>query len=300
MILNLFNIKRLSVFVIFFILVPGNSSMNAANRPESLENAIQAPAGWEPSGYQASYSAANLHEYLDGGAERYLGYGFRQLSVREFLEKGTAYKVIVEIYRLDCPANAFGIYSSDRAGEHPQGIGRDAALGDYLLQFWQDSYFVRIQDIDLAGVSRSRLAEFGRAVSAGLPPGSSRDYPPILALLPGQGLDPESVCYFHTRNSLNSFVYLGDDNLLGLDETTQAVTAEYEAGVRLVLIQYQDAGSCSRSQKQLADAAGRIAQAGNLEIGRITAIKNFLFVTFGAADRQTLDGLESAVANKIR
>ncbi|MFH1069758.1 MAG: DUF6599 family protein [Candidatus Glassbacteria bacterium] len=279
--------------------------MNAANRPESLENAIQAPAGWEPSGYQGSYAAANLHEYLDGGAERYLGYGFRQLLVREFLENGTAYKVIVEIYRLDCPANAFGIYSSDRAGKHPQGIGRDAALGDYLLQFWQDSYFVRIQDIDLAGVSRSRLAEFGRAVSAGLPTGSSQDYPPILALLPSRSLDPESVCYFHTRNSLNSFVYLGDDNLLGLDETTQAVTAEYETGAqpatfRLVLIQYQDAGSCSRSQRRLAEAAGRIAQAGNLEIGRITAIKNFLFVTFGAADQQTLDGLESAVANKIR
>lgn len=303
--LKLFNYKMLQFIIYSTALSSGSPAMYAANREGMPENRFWPPEGWELTGYEAAYQAADLYEYIDGGAERYLGYGFQHLTVREYAEKNTRYKLIVEIYRMDCPANAFGIYSSDRAGEHPFQLGNDAALGDYLLQFWQNVYFVRIQDLDLAGVGKGRLEAFGREISAGLPPGAQADYPAILSLLPADGLLPESVCYFHTGNSLNSLVYLGEENLLGLSDSTEAVSAEYRTAgrpdvFRLALIHYPDERSCRLNRKQLEDASDRLARSSAIKVSSVSAFDGYLLATFGQTDSLALHKIQNEIRLKIR
>ena len=301
---NFFHVILLQFSIISTILLSGPCVVKAANREEIPENGLRPPEGWEPTGYKATYQAGNLYEYINGGAERYLGYGIQHLTVREYSDQNTEKKVMVEIYRMDRPANAFGIYSSDRAGEHPSGIGVNCALGDYLLQFWQNVYFVRIQDLDLAGVGKARLLAFGRAISAGLPPASEADYPAILALLPAEGLLHESVCYFHTGNSLNSLVYLGEENLLSLNDSTEAVSAEYkiagsQAVFRLVLIRYPDERSCLLNRKRLEDASLGLARSSGTELGSVSAFNSYLLATFGKIDSQTADKFQNEIRSKL-
>ena len=269
-------------------------------RPESgnLAQLIVPAAGWCSEGPAGAYSSENLHEYVNGGAERYLGYGFQQLYVADFInEQHSGSALRVEIYLMDSTANAYGIFSSDRSGEDPGDIGGNAALGDYLLQFWQGPYFIRIQDVELTGGLRGPMAAFARAIGESIDYPSGQGPPEMVALLPQQGLIAESVCYFHTKNSLNSFIYLGEDNLLKLSERTDAVTAEYFKDGdstqvrRLFLISYQDNSVVSSILNEIKKSP----QAVSAGLIHTAQLKNNLLLIFGEADPEWFREIESTI-----
>jgi hypothetical protein len=56
-----------------------------------------------------TFSGDALYGFVDGGADLYLEYGFRKLWVREFTRDRD--KITVELYRMQDPPSAFGIYS---------------------------------------------------------------------------------------------------------------------------------------------------------------------------------------------
>jgi len=254
-----------------------------------LETVLTAPPGWSETDYRASYGRDNLHEYLDGGAERYLGYGFEQLLVREFISDRENSRIRVELYLMDRPANAFGIFSSDRGGGEASDVGQDSALGECLLQFWQERYFIRIQDIELEGGLRDSLLAFGRLISNRLPEPSAGHRPELLALLPARGLIASSVCYFHTQNSLNSLIYLGEENILGLGPEIEALSAEYETGEKsptahCLVIQYPNQQACAENATRLQGSRDTLPESSRSELSHVSANANCLLVIFGRCD----------------
>lgn len=50
-----------------------------------------------------------LYGFMNGGSDLYFEYGFQKLTVKDLQYEG--YKYTMEIYRMDTPRNAFGIYS---------------------------------------------------------------------------------------------------------------------------------------------------------------------------------------------
>ncbi len=58
------------------------------------------------------YSGRALFGYIDGGAELYLEYGFRKLSRQEVEYPGE--RLVVEVYQMGSPIEAFGIFSVQR------------------------------------------------------------------------------------------------------------------------------------------------------------------------------------------
>ena len=260
--------------------------MTATKPDKELVKILEAPSGWTASGFQAEYLSHNLHEYLNGGAERYLGYGFQRCLVREFVSGSCSSSLRVELYRMDSPANAFGIFSSDRRGEKPSGVGQDAALGEYLLQFWQNRYFVRVQDMELQGGLRQSLLSFGRLISSRLPDPRAEDRPGLLSVLPAEGLDRSSVCYFHTQNSLNSLIYLSEDNVLGLGPETEALSAEYKTGkksgiVRCLVIRYPTQQACRDNLSGFSAGRDKLAGSSRKALAHVSANANYLLALFG-------------------
>ncbi len=257
----------------------------------NMEKFLAAPPGWTAGELAGRYTAENLHEHLNGGAERYLGYGFREAAVREYISPGAKRKVLVELYRMDSPANAFGIYSSDReAGDEIPNLGQGAVLNPYLLQFWQNRYFVRVQDIDVSGALRDSLLAFGRLIARGLPEGSTGDIPEIVRKMGLKGLAERSLCYFHSQNSLNSFIYLGEENLLGLGPSIEAVTAEYKTGEgnsfgRLALIRYPGEKACRAAFEKFSGARGKIPQSAAAILSHAEARGEYILLAFKAADK---------------
>jgi hypothetical protein len=69
--------------------------------------------------------------------------------------------------------------------------------------------------------------------------------PDIITLLPEPSLMKESVRYFHHHVWLNSHYYVADENILHIDETTEALLAKYDTGGNvhvLLLVKYPEDG----------------------------------------------------------
>lgn len=90
------------------------------------------------------YDPQNLFDYINGQAETYLDYGFRLLITREYTA-ADGLAVTLEIYKMESPLHAFGIYAAERTPEdRPVSIGAAGFLGSNILGFWKGPYYCRI------------------------------------------------------------------------------------------------------------------------------------------------------------
>lgn len=290
-----------------FFMVPLLCTLTAgllmADRAHSLEAFLKAPPRWSTGDIDARYQPEDLHEYMNGGAERYLGYGFRELRVREHLSPNCPYRVLVELYRMDSPADAFGVFSSDRgSGEPASGTGVNAVINPWLLQFWQDRYFVRIQDSMAGGSISDTLLAFGRLISSALPKGDEAQIPEIALKLPREGLIESSLCFFRSFNSLNSFIYLGEENILGLGPEVEAVTAEYrlmekDSYGRLLLVRYPDDASGTDAFRRFAAARDKLPARVAKSLSRLVVRGRLFLLLFDENDSDWSDRMESMLWN---
>jgi len=78
-------------------------------------------AGWAPYGQVRKYTKKNVADRIDGSAELFLQYGFTDLTVHLYrpavqAKKIAGKEIALEIYRMETPADAFGILSVRRSG----------------------------------------------------------------------------------------------------------------------------------------------------------------------------------------
>jgi hypothetical protein len=194
---------------------------------------------WISRGQDESYDRKTLYKYIDGGAELYLTYDFKQVIVRRYTRSHDD-EIILEIYDMGRPGDAFGIFSVEREDEDI-GIGQGSEYGGGLLRFWKDSFFVSILatgDLKKAEPAMIKLA--GKVDSIIDSEGTT---PNLLRSLPQEGLQDRSVRFFHTVEILNRQYFLSEENILKLGRGTDCVLAKYErhnGSAILILIQYQN------------------------------------------------------------
>jgi hypothetical protein len=103
-----------------------------------------------------------------------------------------------------------------------------------------------------------------------------------VARLPQDGLIERSGLYFHQEISMQSYVWLGGQNLLGLSAETEGLLARYETetgGAYLLLVQYPEQGA--------AQAGLDALQSGSLDDLVIAQMQgNLLGAVFGATGEQ--------------
>jgi hypothetical protein len=93
----------------------------------------------------AHYSPDTLFDYIDGGAEVFLAYGFVELLVAELVEDGNpASRATLEIYNMGTLENAFGVFKAEQGGD-PYTLpgGSEGRLGQGMLQFYKDKWYVK-------------------------------------------------------------------------------------------------------------------------------------------------------------
>ena len=248
------------------------------------------------------FSNKQLIEYINGGAELYFAYGFVEMVVCRYqLSDGS--NVTVEIYEMDRPENAYGIYSLDTDGSHPE-VGQEAAYAAGLLKFWKGRFFVRILAETDSAQTREAATEAGKNVASKIAERGSK--PAIVGYVPDSGVIPESVQFFHKQVALNNVYYIADENLLHLDEATDAISYRYrieDASIRVLFVQYPtdvaatDAfGSFVETYLEADTGAPTVVQ--EIEDGTFCGAKrtdNFVVLVFEAPARETcLSVLETA------
>lgn len=93
--------------------------------------------------HQRTFKGESLYGYIDGGADLYLEYGFSEAAVRGF-ELGKS-KIKVEIYRMDNPEAAYGIFSVSRFRcRNRPDFASFTCQNKYQLQICKGDYYISI------------------------------------------------------------------------------------------------------------------------------------------------------------
>ncbi|MDD8016571.1 MAG: hypothetical protein PHX45_12890 [Acidobacteriota bacterium] len=221
-------------------------------------------SGWSPAGEPEVYRGEDLFRYMNGGAEVYSEYGFREVAVQEY-ENPSGKRIALEIFEMSSPESAFGMYSFKTTGEgRAVDLGCDSEIEDYYLNFWKGRFLVTLAGFDDEEATRGGLAVIGGAVHSKIREDCGR--PSLINLFPVEGVKRTGIKYFRGALGVKSIYAFFPDAVLKMKE---GLKADYEDGCRLFIFQFADIGKSReafialRTEAHAEPAAGeRGSEAG--------------------------------------
>jgi len=235
----------------------------AAGAARLLPGAGAVP-GWEPADEVQRFTGDDLFLFIDGGADLFLEYGFREVAARAYRGPGGA-TINAEIYEMADPGAAFGVYSV-RSGETGDDatVGSTARLAEYYLTVWQDRYVATFTGLSETSAVRDGLVAIGRAVAGGI--AGRAPAPALAAALPAAGQRPHSVRYVRGPVAAAN-IPLGDAVVPW--QAPEVAAARYggtggnapATEVTLFLLAYPDAAAAERAFRQMAAGGGAATDA---------------------------------------
>ena len=195
--------------------------------------------GWKATGEDRAYGRENLHEYIDGGAELYLSFDLVRVAGRAYVREGQP-DIIADIFEMESSRDAFGVFSLQRE-RSDSTFGQGSQYTGGLLLFWKNKYFVSLLASPETKESREAVEKLAGEIDAAIPGRGS--LPGVLGFLPRKSLVPESIRYFHHYAWLNSYYFVAAENILRMDEKTEAVLAKYREGEEsafFLIVRYPD------------------------------------------------------------
>jgi hypothetical protein len=280
------------IFIIFLCLTT-TAEVAMAFPNEDFYSILPAEVGgWKRAEPPETYDRTNLYDYIDGGAELYISYNFQNLLAVRY-EGEDEEEIVIDIFDMGNSFNAFGVFSHGR--EREDGLaGQGSEYGGGLLTFWKDKYYFSIMAYPETEKKRDLVLELGRKLAAAIP--AEGALPPVLALLPKENLVRDSIRYFHHYVWLNSHFFIASENILHIDDETQAVLAKYKRGDKtfhFLVVLYPDPERAEKAGESfllhyLPDAHDGIA---GLPDGRWTGFRREgkkLGIVFNAPDKATL------------
>lgn len=160
---------------------PHNSGVASDLAQDQLQKFLVSPLPGQAKSEEAAsfYKPDNLYQYIDGGADVYLLYDFRQLIHQDF-KSGSA-EITADIYDMGASENAFGIYAAERSPRYkflPIGIEGYSSKG--ILNFVQDHYYVKLSV--MGANADTLLGSFARTLSQRI--AGKKTAPALLTKLP--------------------------------------------------------------------------------------------------------------------
>ena len=261
-------------------------------------------AGWERSGDDQRFTPSSLYDHIDGGAELYLSYGFREALNRRY-SRAEQPDIIVDVFDMGDSRNAFGVFVHSRESIEAD-FGQGSQYSGGFLSFWKERYLISILASPPTNESEAALLEIATHIDSAI--SEEGTLPEILELLPPQGLIEESIRYFHQHIWLNAHYFLADENILNLDDETEVVLARYgrpSERYPLLIIQYptaDDAGAGHNSFIERFLPERRERQAVELESGKWTATYlagRYVALVLEAPDEQSALSMLARVETNI-
>ncbi len=218
---------------------------------------------WSRPGLPRLVNAENIFDYMNGAGELYLSYRFRSLEVFEYVsETDPKDHILVELYLMETPDDAFGLLSLDWEGQ-PINFGGSTAetgrsptspiraiYGAGLLRIWSENVYARVLAAYETPESKNAVLTLGRAIVEKRQNPAEPELLKFLPTLVGSAwkLRRDRLCFLRSYLVLNTNYYISHENILDLDRTTNAVTVPYEhlsAGnerrrCQLLLVKYQN------------------------------------------------------------
>ena len=122
--------------------------------------------GWMPQGTAQTAVGDDLYLLINGGAETYLEFGFRQAVIQSY-ETADGHMFNLEIYEMTDPEAAQGIYTF-KAGSsgRPLDIGDASRLESYYLNLRQERHIITVIGLDASETTMKALTKAARIVAS--------------------------------------------------------------------------------------------------------------------------------------
>jgi hypothetical protein len=225
-----------AALVVLGLFAPAAASQD---RPASPGVAALLPklAGWTLTEAPRAFFPDDLFEYIDGAAESYLSYDFRELLVADLTKEGTEATLTLEIYDMGLPVNAFGIFSAERYPENkPVALGELGYAEGEALNFLDGRFYVKMLAFGFGDATEAALTAVGAKVAAAIMP--TEGLPPLVAAFPKDGLVARSEKYVKK-------------NFMGYEFLHDGYVATYTSGGRELEGFFVDGGSGDEAEAML-------------------------------------------------
>ncbi len=172
--------------------------------------------GWMPEGEAQFAEGEDLFLLINGGAEIYHEYGFKEVAFQTY-SKVEGKSINLEIYEMESQEAAYGIYTFKTGGDgYPIEVGHEGWFESYYLNFWEGNFLITIVGLGTDADILDGIKKFAKAVDAKLKFKAKK--PHIVSYLPEENLQPNGVTYLKGNLALVNRYRFDNKDIFGLKE----------------------------------------------------------------------------------
>ena len=256
------------VFFVMTAIVP-RTSADPGPVPEpqlDLRTVLPSSAdlrGWTPKDAPQIYRGDDLFLYIDGGADVYHEYGFKQVIAQDYRD-ANGRSVSLEVYEMADIAAAYGMFTFKSSGKgRAAAVGQDGQVEDYYLNFWRGPYLVTAVGFDDSAECRAGIERIAAAVDGRLKATGPR--PKLADVFPREWTDVTRVVYLKGPLAAdNIYAYLNRYVSLNRDLFHFKEGAAAERGLyKIFVLRYATAADAGQAFAKAEQTFRQNAAIGN-------------------------------------
>jgi hypothetical protein len=189
----------------------------------------QLAPGWTQSEAIHPYTADNLYDYKDGGAEGYLIYGFA--GMKSLNCKSGENTLTIDVSEMNDADAAYGLFATNRDPRLPIAkIGMGGQVQAQSASFAKGKYYVEIVE-NAADPNSDHTAELTALVNK------------MAQRIEGRETAPEALAWFLQENLTSAG--LVPESVLGLKELKRGYVAKYKQGQAFIVVEETPASAAA-------------------------------------------------------
>ena len=223
----------------FFLLLSAEKAPNTKDNLKKYLPTENELLDWKKDDLPQEYEGEDLFLYINGGADIYHEYGFRQVVIQDYLNKNGK-SVSLEIFEMTASDSAFGMFSFKISSSGKQiSLGNGGQMADYYLNFWKGNLLVTLTGFDEDEKTKEGLVRIAKAVDTKI--STNGKIPALISFLPENGLMETGQKYFKGNIGLFNSYRFFTQNVFRLKE---GVKGDYKDGYSLFIFNYTDKEEC--------------------------------------------------------
>jgi hypothetical protein len=287
----------------FFSMLNLDIGITAQSDPaKSLPETIN---GWKASGPDRFFNDSTLYDYIDGGAELFISYGFTKVFNRNY-SKPEQPKIIVDIFYMNSSSDAFGVFMQS-TGRIENDFGQQSQQTNGSIIFWKNNFYISIMCTPETEESKAAITILAKEIDKSIIGIGS--LPPIINLLPEQNLDKKSIRYFKHYIWLNSHTFISNDNILNINSKVYCIQAKYNknnSNPILLIIEYPTMDEAVLAKDNFIQSfnakllKSRIVKTEKHKWIGLESFKNYIWAVFNCNDKTAAQNLLDSATKKIK
>jgi len=207
--------------------------------------------GWTTSGKTLRFVGSDLFNYIDGGAELFHEFGFKELLVQGYRQKDN--EMLLEVYQMDSPEAALGVYLMKCGAENPiEKIDARNSGNKYQFTVVKGAYFILVNSFAGDEKLMPVMTTLTRQTLKFIPNEKPVN---IFETLPGENLIPGSELLIRGPYGLQPIYTFGEGDMLQLNGEIFAVIGDYKddelGSYKQIIINYKSSEQALSTFKNL-------------------------------------------------